>query len=53
MSIKVEDVDAVSAELANEGVPLLKDPLDRPWGRRTACFADPDGYCWGISQVLP
>ena len=27
-------------------------PIDRPWGVRTAAFADPDGYLWEIAQQL-
>lgn len=51
-TIKVKDVDAVCKDLDNRGVELLNGPIDRPWGRRTACFADPDGHCWEIAQEL-
>lgn len=40
LTIKVDDVDAVCAELRRLGVTLLNGPIDRPWGRRTAAFAD-------------
>jgi len=53
LTIKVEDVDAVCAALANHGVTLLSGPLDRPWGRRTAAFADPAGHVWEVAQELP
>ncbi|MEW1893474.1 VOC family protein [Streptomyces sp. NPDC085659] len=43
LTIEVEDADAVCAELVEHGVPLLNGPVDRPWGRRTAAFADPSG----------
>lgn len=43
-TIEVDDVDAVSAELAGRGVTLLNGPIDRPWGVRTAAFADPAGH---------
>jgi catechol 2,3-dioxygenase-like lactoylglutathione lyase family enzyme len=52
-TIRVEDVDAVCAELEQRGVPLLNGPIDRPWGRRTAAFADPAGNVWEVAQVLP
>jgi len=51
-SIEVEDVDAVVAELATRGVVLLNGPIDRPWGLRTASFADPAGHVWEIGQGL-
>ncbi|MEK4436136.1 MULTISPECIES: VOC family protein [Paenibacillus] len=46
------DVDRVCNELEIRGVTLLNGPITRPWGRRTACFADPDGHIWEIAQVL-
>lgn len=50
ITIEVEDVDAVCAELAARGVELLNGPLDRPWGVRTASFRDPGGYIWEIAR---
>lgn len=44
LTIGVEDVDAACEQLAAAGVELLNGPLDRPWGMRTAAFADPDGH---------
>lgn len=51
--IIVDDVDAVCAELTEKGVMLINGPADRPWGMRTAAFADPAGYFWEIAQELP
>lgn len=51
-TIKVADVDAVCAQLEQHGVRLLNGPVDRPWGRRTAAFADPAGNVWEVAQVL-
>jgi lactoylglutathione lyase len=51
-AIFVDDVDAVCADLADRGVTLLNGPMDRPWGMRTAAFADPAGHIWAISQDL-
>jgi catechol 2,3-dioxygenase-like lactoylglutathione lyase family enzyme len=48
----VSNVDAVCEELAQHGVGLLNGPIDRPWGRRTAAFADPAGNVWEIAQEL-
>ncbi|MFC4807729.1 VOC family protein [Paenibacillus sp. GCM10023250] len=51
-TIPVEDVDGACEELRGRGVSLLNGPLDRPWGIRTACFADPDGHIWELAQQL-
>ena len=50
LTITVDDVDAVCARLADRGVTLLNGPIDRPWGVRTACFADPAGHIWEIAK---
>ena len=52
LTLSVEDVDAAVAELAARGIELLNGPLDRPWGIRTACFADPDGHAWELAGPL-
>jgi catechol 2,3-dioxygenase-like lactoylglutathione lyase family enzyme len=52
LTIRVDDVDATCAELAALGVSLLNGPIDRPWGRRTAAFADPSGHVWEVAQVI-
>jgi catechol 2,3-dioxygenase-like lactoylglutathione lyase family enzyme len=49
-TIRVDDVDETCAELATRGVTLLNGPMDRPWGIRTASFADPDGHIWEIAN---
>jgi catechol 2,3-dioxygenase-like lactoylglutathione lyase family enzyme len=53
LSVGVDDADAVCAELAGRGVDFLNGPVDRPWGLRTAAFADPDGHIWEIASELP
>ena len=52
LTIRVNNVDAVCDELRDRGVALLNGPIDRPWGRRTAAFADPSGHVWEVAQVL-
>lgn len=52
LTIRVDDTDAVCAELRCRGVTLLNGPVDRPWGRRTAAFADPSGHVWEVAQEL-
>jgi catechol 2,3-dioxygenase-like lactoylglutathione lyase family enzyme len=52
LTIWVDDVAAACAELAERGVTLINGPIDRPWGTRTACFADPGGHIWEVAQDL-
>ncbi|MFI5041934.1 MAG: VOC family protein [Acidimicrobiales bacterium] len=49
-TLRVDDVDAMCAELAKRGVGLLNGPIDRPWGVRTASFIDPGGHIWEIAK---
>ena len=51
-TVWVDDADAACEELRARGVQLLNGPQDRPWGVRTAAFADPDGHVWEIAQQL-
>jgi catechol 2,3-dioxygenase-like lactoylglutathione lyase family enzyme len=52
LTIWVDDADAACAELSARGVTLLNGPMDRPWGVRTAAFADPDGHVWELAQQI-
>lgn len=52
LTIRVADVDAACAILRERGVTLLNGPIDRPWGRRTAAFADPSGHVWEVAQEI-
>jgi catechol 2,3-dioxygenase-like lactoylglutathione lyase family enzyme len=52
-AIIVDDADAVCSELTAHGAEFLSGPADRPWGMRTATFADPGGHIWEIAQELP
>jgi catechol 2,3-dioxygenase-like lactoylglutathione lyase family enzyme len=51
-TIPVDDADATCAELIRRGVTLLNGPIDRPWGQRTAAFADPAGHVWEVAQTI-
>lgn len=53
LTIGVDDTDAACEELGRRGVELLNGPIDRPWGMRTAAFADPDGHIWEIAAKIP
>jgi catechol 2,3-dioxygenase-like lactoylglutathione lyase family enzyme len=50
LTLAVDDVDAMCAELVSRGVELLNGPMDRPWGIRTASFRDPGGHIWEIAK---
>ena len=52
LSIWVDDVDAVCAELEGRGVRLLQGPVDKPWGMRVATFTDPAGHNWEVAQQI-
>jgi lactoylglutathione lyase len=52
LTIFVENADETIEELRGRGVELLNGPLDRPWGQRTAAFADPDGHIWEVAQPI-
>ncbi len=51
--VKVENVEVAYEELIAKGVRFLRPPIDHPWGKRTAPFADPEGNLWEISQDIP
>lgn len=50
LSLQVDDVDRACERLRGLGVDLLNGPHNRPWGPRTATFADPSGHCWELSS---
>lgn len=52
LTVWVDDADATCKELGDRGVELLNGPMDRPWGLRTAAFADPAGHIWEVAQGL-
>jgi uncharacterized glyoxalase superfamily protein PhnB len=49
-TIHVEDVDGLCVKLKANGVTLINGPMDRPWGIRTASFADPAGNVWEVAK---
>ena len=52
LTIRVGSVNVTCGLLEEKGVQLLNGPMDRPWGRRTAAFADPDGNVWEIAEEI-
>lgn len=53
MFVYVEQLDSFVEELRHEGVPVLADPDDMPWGERLAYVADPDGNPVVLAQNRP
>lgn len=51
-TVTVQDVDASVDALRAAGVEVLNGPQDRPWGVRTAAFADPDGHVWEFAAAI-
>jgi catechol 2,3-dioxygenase-like lactoylglutathione lyase family enzyme len=51
-TVRVPNVDKVCGKLKTLGVQLLNGPQDRPWGRRTAAFADPVGHVWELAHEI-
>jgi uncharacterized glyoxalase superfamily protein PhnB len=41
--LSVDDVDAMVETLRGQGVMVLSEPADQPWGDRDAAVLDPDG----------
>ena len=52
LTVSIPTTDAMCDELRRRGVELLNGPIDRPWGVRTASFADPAGHVWELAQPI-
>lgn len=53
LGFSVDDADAFCTKLGELGVSILYGPVDRPWGRRNAGFADLDGHVWQFGSDIP
>lgn len=51
LCIYVGDVDATVAAARSEGVPVLLEPVEQPWGERVAYLEDPDGNLVMLAAV--
>lgn len=49
---QVEDVDEVVSRLRAQGVGVLLEPTEEPWGERNAGILDPDGYPVYLTESL-
>jgi lactoylglutathione lyase len=52
LGFKVDDCDAVYAQLVARGATPAVPPTDRDWGQRTAYVRDPDGHLVELAQDL-
>jgi lactoylglutathione lyase len=52
MFVFVDDVDTTLKQLDDEGVPILRDPVDMVWGERIAYVTDPDGNPVGLAAMI-
>ena|SRR6266496_4711400 len=50
MYIYVADLDALLGQLAEQDVPILREPEDMPWGERIATVADTEGNPVALCQ---
>jgi uncharacterized glyoxalase superfamily protein PhnB len=50
--VGVPNVDEEYKKLTGKGVKFVNPPQDKPWGRRTAYFADPEGNLWELWHEL-
>jgi lactoylglutathione lyase len=48
----VEDVEATVDMLRQNGVPIIKEPVTKPWGQTVAYVYDPDGHFIEICSSL-
>jgi lactoylglutathione lyase len=51
--VYVDGPDEAVAAMRDEGVKVLKDPQDMPWGERVAWVADPDGNPVALAAPSP
>jgi methylmalonyl-CoA/ethylmalonyl-CoA epimerase len=50
-ALQVPDLDAAVDKLIGFGAVLVHDPVETPWGDRTARFEDPDGMQVTLYQI--
>jgi predicted enzyme related to lactoylglutathione lyase len=52
LSIAVEDVDSLLAQVTPLGGSVRGQPNNMPWGQRVAHIADPDGNTVNLTQPV-
>lgn len=53
LSFEVADVDSEYARLKAEGVPILQEMQNKPWGERSFVVDDPNGVHLYIYKSIP
>jgi catechol 2,3-dioxygenase-like lactoylglutathione lyase family enzyme len=46
-----DQVDSVIEEVRRVGGTVSAEPVDRPWGGRSAYFTDPEGNAWEVAWL--
>ena len=49
--LQVRDLEATASELAERGVPIVREPREEPWGLFEMWIADPDGLRIVLVQI--
>jgi len=52
LSVDVDDVDRLLAQVEGAGGRVLAGPNDMPWGQRVAHVQDPDGNAVNLTQPI-
>lgn len=52
VEFRCDDVDATWRQLSSFGIPFEFDPEDKPWGLRSCCTRDPEGYAVWFSTPV-
>jgi len=53
LSFEVDDVDAECRRLKAEGLTIIQDLVDKPWGERSFVVDDPNGVHLYIYKSIP
>ncbi|HWQ61269.1 MAG TPA: VOC family protein [Negativicutes bacterium] len=53
LSFEVDDVDAEYRRLKAEGLPIVQNLVDKPWGERSFVIDDPNGVHLYIYKSIP
>jgi catechol 2,3-dioxygenase-like lactoylglutathione lyase family enzyme len=48
IGIQLADIDAVHGRAVAEGVEIVREPADRPWGGRGFVMRDPNGIAFNV-----
>lgn len=52
LNLEVDDVDSLYASFTSQGVPILLELRDEPWGQRHFILSDPSGIMIDIIKLI-